>query len=112
MHRIASIIVTGAVASVLLVAGLGQEWFQRRCAENGLPVAAVVLAVAIVAAGAGVLAAQLGVGQRPSVRFRMTACESCGQSLMESWKMCPYCGHIAGEPSGRRGMRSGHEQHP
>lgn len=112
MHRVASIIVTGAAAGVLLIAGLGQEWFQRRCAESGLPVAAVVLGVAIVAAGAGVLAAQLSAGGRSSARPRMTSCGSCGQSLMASWKMCPYCGHIVGKPPEGSQARSGREQHP
>lgn len=94
MHRTASIVAAGAAAGALLLAGLSQEWLHRRCVEAGLPLSAAVAIVALVVAGAGFLVARTGNGGSLPSRLKMARCQGCGQSLMESWRMCPYCGRI------------------
>jgi len=94
VHRTASIVAAGTAAGALLLAGLSQEWLHRRCTEAGLPVAAAVAIVALVAAGAGFLVARTRNEGSPPSRLKLARCEGCGQSLMESWRMCPYCGQI------------------
>ena len=94
---LAGLALTGAVVTLLVVVNAGEGF--TRCSASGafgwtLPILA---GLAI-----GVLVWLLHLGSRhhhePSVSSHATArCDSCGSAMMESWRLCPYCGDLIEE---------------
>jgi len=87
------LVVTGAIVGLLVAANGGAGL--SHCTVTGafgwtLP---LIAGIAI-----GALAWVLHRGGRASTRSepqRATArCDSCGSALMESWRLCPYCGEL------------------
>lgn len=85
--------VIGAVAALLVVANAGDGF--TRCSVTGsfgwtLPLVA--------GAAIGTLAWMLQRDTRTSDRTQPTRatarCGSCGSAMMESWRLCPYCGDL------------------
>ena len=85
--------VTGAVAGLLVAANAGVGLY--RCDVTSafgwtLPLIAGVTI--------GVLAWMLHHGGRASAQSEpqhaTARCDSCGSALMESWRLCPYCGEL------------------
>lgn len=87
------LVVIGAIAGLLVAANDGAGLSSCGVTSAFGWTLPLIAGIAI-----GVLAWVLHRGGRSSTRSepqRATArCDSCGSALMESWRLCPYCGEL------------------
>jgi len=51
-----------------------------------------IVSLVVIGVAAWLLLAGAGTGRSSETDSRYVACPSCGRSVLEDWRLCPYCG--------------------
>ncbi|HEX9092376.1 MAG TPA: hypothetical protein VF902_00185 [Coriobacteriia bacterium] len=112
MHRdfrrillvVIGVLVSAAAATVLIRALAGRAGFSVSAVDYPLGWT-LPLASAFVIVGVGWLLLSQGSRRgRGSSKAISLPCPTCGRTVMDDWRMCPYCGRVL-EPASNQGGR-------